>query len=1432
MMLLTVLADLLLILFMVVYNRLRKIKTACQISYFEMALKGGVSSRKNWNDVHWSVNKNNKARSRGKKCNVVFPSDESRAARKKSRRSHIESPPKFWSFTSFSFGAMIGKRKRNANVDSDREAMAFGFDTCANVHYVGDKSLLRNFRSIRGISVDGLNGTAIVTGVGTLNIKMETRDGSFVTMNIGEVFYIEGCDANILSSHLFMEQSKGVFQKYTVPITGKPYLKFVDKKGYIDLHKKQNISTLYADVKKCEEGNHSTVRRKVKEFSSYVGSHVHGFESVRSVEVDINYAHMVLCHPSKKKMDYVMDNNLLDGLKWNKDGNLADCYPCAIGKGKLGRRQHSSREYHHRGELIVTDIEGPIGVQSLGGKEYAVHFTDMYSRFSAVYFMTKKSEVGNKFKEFLQDYCDPLKIKVDTIQTDGAGEFTGDKGAFQKLCHARGIATRASSPYCHWENGIAERVILKMMEKSFSVMAQRDLPASYWAMCLHHVYHVENCLPHSAFNNRESPYMRWFEKRPDLSKFHTFGCDVRVTIPRDSPKRQKYVEPPGYIGIYVGEAQDSSGHLVYKPGSAGEKGSIENVGDALCKFFEAYDPNLYLKTATDEVYQKYFHGMKVKLEETRQPGKETFRIAQKFADIVHFGTAKRRSEEPGDFTYDVIYDDGDRETMTLAELEMAKSLFAELKNKDPRSQPEHGEGLDGLSILPGKVTVDTILDHKITVSSFNNNVAVVKVKYYTKSGDAAVYFTSWVTVGALLSYSSDFDDTWEKLSEYITENYVQDSNKKRWHKHLFRFVRLEGRLQPSRQSKRDKVSGRTREMAFLAYEYDPDGDTIHAISANNRKPIFRSPERLIALKSVVKEKLAEERDRGRAESVKIDPENTIVPTSYVDCLKIAISQWLIATEICVQDFALADIGDWVPIKDVKEKIISSRFVYQIKTRASGSVEAFCRWTPRGYEEEPEIHFDPEAVFAGTPQLWALRLIIVHALGRKFKTHHLDFKRAFSHAPIDKTIHVSMPKGYHRYDENGNELCLRLRKSSEGLKQSAANWEKMLTEFLKEEGFEQNIKEPRLWRSAVLDNKSRAVMCVYVDDLYISTNNEEWLKGFRLRMDKIAPHKSLGEVSNALGCEIEWSSDRKTVKISCKKKILELLRETEMEESRPASTPLVPGSKLAHDVSGTPLTSQSAIFAYRSAVGKLSYIMRGSRAEMAHAVWWLACGMTTPTVELQKQLTNVLRYVNGSRDLCLTYSVDYNEKKELDLTSIDYKHDDVCGFSDADHQPNKSCSSAWITYMNAALFWKVRKQDTTSLSAVESELVALTSTGQDVLMIDGIFEFLEIEHNSPTTMFCDSRGAIQNAKHPNFSDRLRHVMNKIFFIREIIESGAGVVRWIPGTLNPADIGTKALGRTPFRLFASFLMNDKYEGVTSKKLRTWLTRKVPNILRDAV
>ena len=79
--------------------------------------------------------------------------------------------------------------------------------------------------------------------------------------------------------------------------------------------------------------------------------------------------------------------------------------------------------------------------------------------------------------------------------------------------------------------------------------------------------------------------------------------------------------------------------------------------------------------------------------------------------------------------------------------------------------------------------------------------------------------------------------------------------------------------------------------------------------------------------------------------------------------------------------------------------------------------------------------------------------------------------------------------------------------------------------------------------------------------------------------------------------------------------------------------------------------------------------------------------------------------------------------------------------------------------------------------------------------------------------CDSRGAVQNALHPSFSDRLRHVDNKIFYIREIVESLLVKVIWIPGERNPADLGTKSLRPLLHRLFGSFLQGEDLPGDTT-------------------
>jgi hypothetical protein len=309
-------------------------------------------------------------------------------------------------------------------------------------------------------------------------------------------------------------------------------------------------------------------------------------------------------------------------------------------------------------------------------------------------------------------------------------------------------------------------------------MAQRALAPEYWAMCLEHVYSVENCLPHSAFDDRESPYTRWHETVPDLSRLRPFGCDVRVTVPRDHPDWKKYVIPPGWFGIYVGEKSDGAAHLVYRPGERGQKGNLEDVGDRLCQFYDSYDTKLYLLTKDDPTYREYLvYGDSDPASPPTVPSASEFRIARKFGSEWCFGTANRNSD-PGEYKYDIRYDDGDFESMSQSEVDAAKRHFETQQKTNPRAQG--GCGSDTYTVLPGKIKVTEIVDHKVVLTSFNNWIAVVKCRYdFTVAGSTSTR-VEWVTVGALLSCSTNFTESWSMLRDYVTRFYKSSKDKTRY----------------------------------------------------------------------------------------------------------------------------------------------------------------------------------------------------------------------------------------------------------------------------------------------------------------------------------------------------------------------------------------------------------------------------------------------------------------------------------------------------------------------------------------------------------------------------------------------------------------------------------------------------------------------------
>ena len=114
------------------------------------------------------------------------------------------------------------------------------------------------------------------------------------------------------------------------------------------------------------------------------------------------------------------------------------------------------------GQLVFIDIHGPVYLESVSGYRYVIAVVDDYSRFTVLYYMTRRSEAVKK----LQQYCNwvsglwasPAGVKYETetgkrfavhelsvrsLQTDNAGELTSD--AWYTYCASKNIKCRNSS---------------------------------------------------------------------------------------------------------------------------------------------------------------------------------------------------------------------------------------------------------------------------------------------------------------------------------------------------------------------------------------------------------------------------------------------------------------------------------------------------------------------------------------------------------------------------------------------------------------------------------------------------------------------------------------------------------------------------------------------------------------------------------------------------------------------------------------------------------------------------------------------------------------------------------------------------------------------------------------------------------------------------
>ena len=82
---------------------------------------------------------------------------------------------------------------------------------------------------------------------------------------------------------------------------------------------------------------------------------------------------------------------------------------------------------------------------SLSGYVYCASFIDDYSRKTWIYFLKKKDEVFEKFKEFKTLVENLSEKRIKTLRSDNGGEFTS--GEFNEYNKEYGIKRELTIPY-------------------------------------------------------------------------------------------------------------------------------------------------------------------------------------------------------------------------------------------------------------------------------------------------------------------------------------------------------------------------------------------------------------------------------------------------------------------------------------------------------------------------------------------------------------------------------------------------------------------------------------------------------------------------------------------------------------------------------------------------------------------------------------------------------------------------------------------------------------------------------------------------------------------------------------------------------------------------------------------------------------------------
>ena len=423
----------------------------------------------------------------------------------------------------------------------------------------------------------------------------------------------------------------------------------------------------------------------------------------------------------------------------------------------------------------------------------------------------------------------------------------------------------------------------------------------------------------------------------------------------------------------------------------------------------------------------------------------------------------------------------------------------------------------------------------------------------------------------------------------------------------------------------------------------------------------------------------------------------------------------------------------------------------------------------------------------------IRLFLTLSIIHNWHSRQVDFVLAYPQAEIPRPTFMELPKGINIPGLDRNIHVLQVLRNIYGGKDAGRTWYLHLKKKLESIGFVQSKHDECVFY------RGTTIFIVYTDDgIFFDPKKENVDKAIN-DMAKILNIDDQGNISDYLGVKVD-SLNEGGFELTQPQLINSILIElglinkdgTDIPGTKSVATPALATVLIGPDKDGEPFDYE---WKYRTLIGKLNFLEKSTRPDIAYPVHQCARYMANPKQSHGKAIKRIGRYLLRTRNKGYYIKPD-SEKGFECYVDASYLGDWDKSIAMDDPATAKSRGAFIVKYAGVPIFWQSKILTQIALSSSEAEYIALSGAARYVLsmmfLMEEINEKITTVITNPTlkcTMFEDNSAAIEIAKVPKIRPRTRHLNVIYHHFREHVAKGRLLIQAIGTDYQDADMLTK-------------------------------------------